>query len=53
MLKKKVIFFQCGIENSLVYIFHVHNKKNYIFSMWDLKLISRYTLCSKKKVMFF
>jgi hypothetical protein len=43
MLKKKKLFFQCGIWSNFVYILYVHKKKNYVFSMWDLKPISIYT----------
>ena len=42
------LIFQCGIWNPLVYIFYIPNKK-VIFSIWDLKPFSIYTLCSQEK----
>jgi hypothetical protein len=51
--QEKSCFFQCGIGNPLVYILYVPKKKNYVFSMWDLKLISIYTLCSQEKSYLF
>jgi len=49
----QVFFFKCGFWNPSVYILYVYKKKNYVFSMCDLKLISIYILCSQEKSYFF
>jgi len=52
MFPRKKLFFQCGIWSPFVYILYVSKKKSYVFSMWDLKLFSIYTLCSQEKSYF-
>ena len=46
--KKKLCFFNVEFE-TLMYIYSIVFKKKVIFSIWDLKSIRIYTICSQEK----